>query len=47
MIGKRGGIISYLCRQNKGRVEEQYPLGGLEPNLLLSPFLKERGERQI
>ena len=31
MIGKRGGIIYYLCRQNKDRGEEYDPLAGFEP----------------
>ena len=31
MIGKRGGLLYYLCRQNKGRGEEHDPLAGFEP----------------
>ena len=30
MKRKRGGIIFYLCRQNKGTVDEEEPLEGFE-----------------
>ena len=30
-IRKKGGIVSYLYRQNKGRGEEQHLLGGFKP----------------
>ena len=30
-VGKRGGIIYFLSRQNKGRSEEHDPMAGFEP----------------
>ena len=46
MKGKRGGIIYYLSRQNKGRGEEHVPLAGFEPRTYSTAWASNSGEEK-
>ena len=46
MKGMRGGRISNLCRQNKGRVEEQDQLGRFEPTTYSIAWASNSGEEK-
>ena len=46
MKGRRGGIVYNLCRQNKGRVEEQEQLGRFEPMTYSIAWASNSGEEK-